>query len=100
MTLLEVVFALFMFAGSGAASMLALSTMTLELDGLETVHAVHDAVDEICALWFAGATVPTEIKVDGRVCEVHVQVPEGGGAVRLEIQSGNGSETVWLESAS
>jgi hypothetical protein len=99
-TLLEVVFALLMFATSGAASMFAISTMTMELDILGNIHAIHDAADEICALWFAGASVPSEITVDGRVCRVHFEVPESEGAVHLEIQSGKDSESIWLDSVS
>jgi hypothetical protein len=100
MTLLEVVFALFMFAGSGAASMFAISSTIAELETVETVDVVHDAADEVCAMWLAKESIPPSISVDGKTCKIAEEIPGDQEAVHFEIRLGNDSQNLWLSPVS
>lgn len=96
MTLFEIVFALFMFAGSSTASLFALSTATVQLGTLNDMRSVHDAADEVCAQWYAGASLPQSVVADGKVCKVSMDDSVGRGEVHFEIQSGNASQSIWV----
>lgn len=100
MTLLEVVFALFMFAGSSAASMFALSTTLVQLKTLNDMHSVHDAANEVCTLWYAGKVLPPRVTSDGNVCIVNTDNAADQGAVHIEIRSGNASQNIWVYAGS
>lgn len=100
MTLLEVIFALFMFAGSSSASMFAISSTIAELETLEAVHAVYDAADEVCAMWLAKKSIPTSISIDEKNCKVTEEILGGEEAVHFEIQLGNVSQNLWLSRVS
>ncbi len=99
MTLIEVIFALFIFAGVGAGSTLALSSTVLGLRHLEQIRTVHDAMDIATASWFANHSLPNQISVDGMVCSVSEKT-EDEGVTQVEVRLGNFSQDLWLPPAS